>query len=445
MVRLKIFGATDVGKVRANNEDKFVVADLNRDRQLSFAEVVELDVLDSGILMAVSDGMGGEQAGEVASALVVEALVQTLGKQKAEHGAARKEQIERAVAKANAEVWRAASDTPDKHGMGATLTACFVEGPEAYIAEVGDSRAYLIRSGRIRQMTRDQSFVQLLLESGVISESEIATYPHRNVILQAMGQRPEVTVAIGRLSLRRGDILLLCSDGLSGKVQADEMRTIVQETGDLKAACKRLVDLANERGGEDNITVVLAGAFGEGLPTPMRAETVTQTFEVLQDYAPPPSTPPTATEGEKKMTDEKEQSKEETKPKEPEKPAEAKKEEPKKEEAKKEEAKPKEPEKPVVAAKKEEPKKEEPKPKEEAKAKDEKPKEEPKKEPKKEEPKKEEEEEEEKEEEEEEEEDEPAPKKKDAPPSNEQRYKEMATLAAVFLGIGVLIWWIFKS
>lgn len=410
-VRLKVFGSTDVGRVRSNNEDTFVVADLNRDKPTTFSDIVEFDVRENGILMAVSDGMGGEAAGEVASALVVEALRQTLAAQKAEQGEARKEQIERAVAKANAEVWRAAS-APDKRGMGATLTAVFVEGTEAHIAVVGDSRAYLIRNGRIRQMTRDQSFVQLLLESGVISEDEAANYPHRNVILQAMGQKPEVTVAIGRLALRRGDILLLCSDGLSSKVQADEMRDIVQSASDIKEACKKLTDLANERGGEDNITVVIAVASGDGLPTPMRAETVTQTFEVLQDYAPTPSKPPAAvqaSQGEKTMSEDPKEERGKTEEKNG-----KQEEETKTEKAGEDEETEKQGKEEGKTKKESDEKKEE----EEAKESDEK-----------------------------EEDDESAPAgtaQSAPPPTQEQRIKEMVTLAVVLLGLGLLIYYIFK-
>src|SRR5689334_13121134 len=158
-VRLKVFGATDVGRVRSNNEDTFVVADLNRDSPTTIKdEITEFDVRERGILMAVCDGMGGEQAGEVASALVVESLRRELAGALSEKNTDKKveakeriAQIERAVTRANVDVWQAAS-APDKAGMGATLTAVFVEAGFAHIAEVGDSRAYLIRSGRIRQM-----------------------------------------------------------------------------------------------------------------------------------------------------------------------------------------------------------------------------------------------------------------------------------------------------
>jgi hypothetical protein len=236
-----------------------------------------------------------------------------------------------------------------------------------------------------------------------------------------MGQKPEVTVAIGRLELRRGDILLLCSDGLSGKVQADEMRDIVQQTGDLEIACKKLTDLANERGGEDNITVVVALAFGEDLPVPTRAETVTQTFEVLQDYAPPPSKPPPG-EGEKKMTEEqKEKSKEEKKEEDPPKKEEAPKKEAAKEEKKEENAE-KKAEKAEEKEKEDEEEEEEEKPakKPEKKAAT-------------------------KEEDEEDEEDEIEKKPAAAaPPSQEQRVKEMVTLAVVVLGLGLLIYYVFR-
>jgi serine/threonine protein phosphatase PrpC len=294
-VKIQVFGITDTGKVRTNNEDAFLVADLSREKIARPEAVVDFDVTERGILLAVSDGMGGEQAGEVASALVVESLRKELAEAK-EAGADRSaidERIEKAIALANTEVWKAAR-APDKAGMGATLTAVFVEGGLAHIAEVGDSRAYVIRGSRIRQMTKDQSFVQLLLDSGVLSEEEAKNYPHRNVILQAMGQKPEVHVAIGRLELRRDDVLLLCSDGLSGKVQAEEMLEIVKAERDLSVACRKLVDLANERGGEDNITVVLARADGEDLPERMRDESVTQTYELVKDYAPgrPASQPP---------------------------------------------------------------------------------------------------------------------------------------------------------
>ena len=258
-IKLAVAAKTDVGKVRTNNEDAFVVADLNRGDPASVdAAPGDFDVVERGVLMAVSDGMGGEQAGEVASALVVETLRKAMleeGLDTEESNSAITKAIESAVVKANEEVFAAAKD-PGKRGMGATLTAVYIQRGMAYIAEIGDSRAYLIRGRRCRQMTKDQSFVQLLLDSGAISEEEAKNYPHKNIILQAIGQQKVLNTAVGKLELRRGDRLLLCSDGLSNKVTPEEMREVVCDATSLTNACAKLISLANERGGDDNITVI---------------------------------------------------------------------------------------------------------------------------------------------------------------------------------------------
>lgn len=284
-IKLAVAAKTDVGKVRTNNEDAFVVADLNRnDDRSSLNSVTDFDVKERGVLLAVSDGMGGEQAGEVASALVVETLRRVLANNAPdteESKTAITKALEDAVTKANEEVFKAAVD-PGKRGMGATLTAVYVNGEQAYIVEVGDSRAYLLRGRRMRQMTKDQSFVQLLLDSGAISEAEAKDYPHKNIILQAFGQQKTLNIGLGRLALRRGDRLLLCSDGLSNKLNPDEMREIICDSGALDKAAVKLIEMANERGGDDNATVVLAEATGDDLSVHRDAETVTQTFEVVK-------------------------------------------------------------------------------------------------------------------------------------------------------------------
>ncbi len=284
-IKLAVAATTDVGKVRTNNEDAFVVADLNRGEPASIEkEPGDFDVTERGVLMAVSDGMGGEQAGEVASALVVETLRKAMA---ASTGASEKDKaaitktIEEAVTKANEEVFAAATD-PGNRGMGATLTAVYIQGDTAYIAEIGDSRAYLIRGRRVRQMTKDQSFVQLLLDSGAISEEEAKNYPHKNIILQAIGQQKDLSTAVGKLELRRGDRLILCSDGLSNKLTPEEMRETVCDATSLNLACTKLIALANERGGEDNSTVVLAQLTGDDLRPHRDEESVTQTFEVVK-------------------------------------------------------------------------------------------------------------------------------------------------------------------
>jgi serine/threonine protein phosphatase PrpC len=279
-VFVKAFGLSDPGRVRKNNEDAFLVTALaDAGDGAAPTEVVTLDASEQPVLLAVSDGMGGADAGEVASALVVESLRRAMQEAKGDWD----EMTKKAVERANREVWDAAR-APGRKGMGATVTAVCFRGTHAYIAEVGDSRAYLIRDGRVRQVTRDQSFVQYLLDAGALKPEEAEKYPMKNVVLQAMGQSPDVQVALGRLELRRGDRLLLCSDGLSNMVKAPEMREILDSETTLDAGCKKLIEKANERGGEDNITVVVAAVEGEGLAAPRAQESLTQTFQVLAEY-----------------------------------------------------------------------------------------------------------------------------------------------------------------
>jgi serine/threonine protein phosphatase PrpC len=208
-------GRTDVGRVRKQNEDAFVIADLSTGNQVIDLTGGRFSIGDRGVLLAVSDGMGGAAAGEIASALVVESLQQHMDRE------CRVEELlpalECAVEHANRDVWHA-SQSVGRHGMGATLVAVLLHKTFALVASVGDSRVYLIRGGRIRQITKDHSYVQMLVDAGVYSSEEAASSPYRNIILQAMGTKPDVTVGLRRLDLRRGDRFLLCSDGLSDKV-----------------------------------------------------------------------------------------------------------------------------------------------------------------------------------------------------------------------------------
>jgi len=261
-VALKAFGRTDIGRVRKKNEDTFVIADLMQSLPIhGMPKPIALNVDWRGVLIAVSDGMGGAEAGEVASAMALHGL--RLEMPSGEGGTA-EAALRASVEKANQDVWQTAADT-GRTGMGATLTAILIHGKRAYVAEVGDSRAYLLRGNRFVQLTRDQSFVQNMLDTGAITRGQIATLPNKNAILQAIGTRPSVVVAMNRFTLRQGDRILLCSDGLSGKVTDDELRNVLLTTAALDSACSQLIDLANSRGGEDNITVVLFEMDGQGL------------------------------------------------------------------------------------------------------------------------------------------------------------------------------------
>ena len=279
-VVVRAYGVTDTGQRRKNNEDAFIIADLARvsEEQVRDRELT-LDASDHAVLLAVSDGMGGANAGEVASALVVDSLRKAMQESDGNWD----EVTRRAVERANRDVFQAAAD-PSHKGMGATLTAVCVHGEHAHVAAVGDSRAYLLRGGAIRQMTKDQSFVQYLVELGALKPEAAESSAIKNVVLQAMGQKADVAVALGRLELRRGDRLLLCSDGLSNKLSAEDMREVVERAPSLPAACWELVEIANGRGGDDNITVVLAEVTGEAIMMADEQASLTRTFQVLAEY-----------------------------------------------------------------------------------------------------------------------------------------------------------------
>lgn len=276
---LSVAAQTDIGRARKKNEDAFVVADLTGGALLDGAAHARFDVGERGVLLAVSDGMGGARSGEVASALVVETLTRAMASAAAD--TAQDALMNDAIQRAHHAVREAGAAEQKK--MGATLTAVFVRAGAAYIAEVGDSRAYLLRGGVLTPLTHDQSLVQTLLDKGVIDREQAETSPHRGVILQAMGHQRDIKVAMGKLELRDRDCLLLCSDGLTGLVPDAEIQQVLLASGRPEVATKQLVDLANERGGTDNITVVVAG-IGGALEPAGPSETVEQTLEVLSTF-----------------------------------------------------------------------------------------------------------------------------------------------------------------
>lgn len=285
---------TNVGQVRQGNEDNFLILDLTR--ETSWAGIANettglqtLTLGEQGAVFAVSDGMGGALAGEVASRMAVE-IVRDLMPRFREHEEYRQltlqEQLRVAIEQANAAIHIESIVNADCRGMGATFTAVAVAGDHACFAQVGDSRAHLIRQGQITRITKDQSVVQQLIDLGQITEEQATTHPRRNYILQALGATHEIDVVVSYLPLRAGDLLLLCSDGLSGKMSSEEMAQIVTEAGDFTAACSQLIALANERGGEDNITVLLVQVKGENLAAP-------DDEPVAPEFIARPSTSPT--------------------------------------------------------------------------------------------------------------------------------------------------------
>jgi protein phosphatase len=254
-VRITACGKTDRGRKRPNNEDDLALVDLTAGKPYEPAEGERILVGECGLLLAVCDGVGGRKAGEIASALALESLAREV--QALLCACPRNELFQQAVENVNQRVWREAELDPSLKGMGTTLTASVLCQGTAFLAHVGDSRAYFLRDGRIRQVTRDQSFLGALVESGTLTQEQAAHSPYRNVLLQAIGRKADVEVALDGVDLLTGDVLLLCTDGLWEKVEPTEMAGFLQD-GDLRRACERLVDLANERGGEDNITVLVA-------------------------------------------------------------------------------------------------------------------------------------------------------------------------------------------
>jgi serine/threonine protein phosphatase PrpC len=264
-VLASVFGVSHVGMRRANNEDAFLISDLGANQVIQSTRGgwhESRAVGANGLLLSVSDGMGGAAAGEVASAITVGALREWLMET---YAGGDRSHLRVAVARASEEVQRAAH-AAERQGMGATLSAVFVKGATAHIASVGDSRVYLVRGQRITLLTRDHTYVQYLVDNGVLTREDAERSQYKNILLQAMGRESLMSIDLGRLELRRGDRLLLCSDGLSGLVADSEMLDAVLGCGSLEAGCDQLVALANARGGQDNITVVLAVVTGPEVP-----------------------------------------------------------------------------------------------------------------------------------------------------------------------------------
>jgi PPM family protein phosphatase len=277
-VRASVFGKTDLGRSREHNEDTFLVADLSTGNASLQPEVRQHEIGPRGSLFMVADGMGGAAAGELASAMAADLIYRHLATAWARDSDATAERfafrMKEAVELANEQISGYAREHPEVRGMGTTVTAAGVFGEDLYVAQIGDSRGYLVRSGEAIQLTKDQSLMQRLVDAGELTEEEAEQSERRNIILQALGPDPRVRVDLTHQVLRRGDTLILCSDGLSGSVKREEFAQVAAEQKDLPSLCSRLIDLANERGGPDNITVVAARFEGEGLPEPTESEGV---------------------------------------------------------------------------------------------------------------------------------------------------------------------------
>jgi protein phosphatase len=242
-------GFTDCGIVRKNNEDSFVI----------IGESTGDDTDTSPMLCAVADGMGGKDCGEVASSIAVDILQNEFYQLKNQTGdpLVWKEWLQKTILKAQQAISKKSKDLKIKGTIGTTLVAAVIAGEKAVVANVGDSRAYLLRNDDLQQITKDHSLVSLLVEKELIEPSEIYTHPRRNEIMRFLGQSAELEVDIFETDLVEGDILMFCTDGLWEMVRDPKMKDILKGGSSLSETCAKLIDAANNAGGKDNITVVI--------------------------------------------------------------------------------------------------------------------------------------------------------------------------------------------
>ena len=275
-MKARITGLSDVGRVRSQNQDRLLVADLTLQKSLGgMAEPVhdfpvgamlEVPVGPKGVLALVADGMGGAQSGEVASRMTANGVYEELvtnwtaeADSSADRFAGR---LAQAVRDANARIYEASQTHAEYRGMGSTATVVGLLGRSLYLAQVGDSRAYLVRWGQATQLSKDQSMVEQLVRDGEISQYEAERSQHKNVLLQAMGSVRDVNVDLSTVPLEDGDTVVLCSDGLTNLVTDAEIAHAVETSSNISIACSELVAAANARGGSDNVTVLLVQVDG---------------------------------------------------------------------------------------------------------------------------------------------------------------------------------------
>jgi serine/threonine protein phosphatase PrpC len=233
-------GVTDQGRTRKSNEDAFGL---------------NLSKSDAACNFVVCDGMGGAAAGEVASRLAVDAMLRAMNAAEVT-----RETFQRAVDAANESVHRSAEQHPSRAGMGTTLVAMAVRGNHAWVAHVGDSRCYRLRGNRLEQLTHDHSLVDEQVRLGQLTPAQAETSPMRNVITRAVGTQDAVDADLIEFEVAPGDLYLLASDGLMREVDDEQIAHILRVAGDLKSTCEQLIGAANDAGGHDNITCVLARA-----------------------------------------------------------------------------------------------------------------------------------------------------------------------------------------
>ncbi len=270
-LRVVAAGATDRGQVRDNNEDAFVIAEMIRAMSIKGSSLAQpptlLGEVVRGHLFVVADGMGGHNAGEEASALAVttieDFLLNTLRWFFRLQGDSLIAEFQQALRTADERIFAESQRRPGLRGMGTTVTLAYSVDDVLYIAHAGDSRLYVARGGQLYQVTTDHTLVNEMVRNHVIDEKAASTHPMRNIITNTLGgDRPGVHPEVHKVPLEANDVVLLCSDGLTEMVGGPEIMAVLASESEPEAACKRLIDRANELGGRDNITVVIAKFVG---------------------------------------------------------------------------------------------------------------------------------------------------------------------------------------
>ena len=263
-IEVEVYACTDVGLVRERNEDTVVLLELGEGQELDERTLHRVDVGQRRLVAAVLDGMGGAASGDIASRIGREALLTVLRRAEPQTVDSVAEAMGAAAVHGHRQIRNFAQHHPGSRGMGTTLTAAALVGRTVVLTHVGDSRAYIYRSGVLTQLSEDHSLVQELLREGRISGEDMAAYAHSNVILQALGVNSRVYPSISVGQLEAGDVLLLCSDGLSDMIASEVIASCLEEK-DLAEAGRTLIQEATARGGYDNVSVVLARLCGEGV------------------------------------------------------------------------------------------------------------------------------------------------------------------------------------
>jgi len=265
----RCFGLTDRGQVREGNEDQFLVATLVKSlevMQTSLPQPKKRRSSDHSYLLMVADGIGGAAAGEHASAMAIESVetyvletVKWFAYCQANDEDELLREFRTALGQAHGQLRAEAERKPDLRGMGTTLTLAYSVNQELFLAHVGDSRGYLFREGSLFRLTQDHTLVDEMIRRGVVKPEEAPSHRWRHVITSSVGgESPSVRIDVHKLHLEAGDVLLLCSDGLTEMLSGEQIAAELAQTNDPQACCRRLVDLANAAGGRDNITVALA-------------------------------------------------------------------------------------------------------------------------------------------------------------------------------------------